>query len=656
MLTQLRIENFRGIQRLDTAIHPTTLFLGPNSSGKTTLLHAVRLACDALQLALKAQPKPKLATQDPWVIVAQDLLLTNHRLLLSTSDWQALFYNQQTGAGVALLVELTFDEREDRLRALRVKISCASNAQLKLSVELWLNLKPPPGIFPKGVVLGTLNPKSPRSAQDYLRRVEEAAPRAVFVPPFYGTVHEEEYKTRVVLDGLISSADQSHAIRNLVTRLDAQGLEGLNLFLDEMLGVKITYRTLRDNVEQEHPLRLEFSNSHGPLEISAAGAGLVNLIALYSTLSLWRAQARQSDLLFLLDEPEAHLHARLQARMIDKLADLITKEFGAQLLLATHSIDMINQIASREDAVLYRLHQDQQRVVRLQGQAELIGELRQWADLTPFTALNFLAARRVLFHEGPTDAKLLRACAELLFRNDPQRREQFARWTLVPLDGTKDLPLAKVLGRLLRHSLLNYDLRAEQPFEVIVLLDRDYAKPPGRTTPQDLVEGITEEHWVWSRHSAESVLVQQDALQEWVKAWARSRQQPIPSDLAALVAGALQSADQSEALNAPAFDHLSYAIEREGLEGATGERLRLRANERARQLLKQEPEVWQRGKDRARLVLQTLREALPAELRHNFPTDIIQLADRLSKQPIPFPSAAVPAEIQGLLRSMTRDA
>lgn len=43
-ITNLRIERFRSIKELDIALSPTTVFIGPNNSGKTAILDALRIA------------------------------------------------------------------------------------------------------------------------------------------------------------------------------------------------------------------------------------------------------------------------------------------------------------------------------------------------------------------------------------------------------------------------------------------------------------------------------------------------------------------------------------------------------------------------------------------------------------------------------------
>src|ERR1700730_7158536 len=43
-ITRLRIENFRSIRQLNLDLGDTTVFIGPNNAGKTSILDAVRIA------------------------------------------------------------------------------------------------------------------------------------------------------------------------------------------------------------------------------------------------------------------------------------------------------------------------------------------------------------------------------------------------------------------------------------------------------------------------------------------------------------------------------------------------------------------------------------------------------------------------------------
>ena len=58
-------------------------------------------------------------------------------------------------------------------------------------------------------------------------------------------------------------------------------------------------------------------------------------------LDLVLAKTKYDDTLYCIDEPESHLHARLQAQLLDVIYDLIPS--NRQLMLATHSIGMIRR-------------------------------------------------------------------------------------------------------------------------------------------------------------------------------------------------------------------------------------------------------------------------------------------------------------------------
>ncbi len=69
MLKRLHFANFRGFKQFEATLEPVTAFLGPNSAGKTSALHAIRLACDAVTLALESDVPAKVDKPRPedWI-------------------------------------------------------------------------------------------------------------------------------------------------------------------------------------------------------------------------------------------------------------------------------------------------------------------------------------------------------------------------------------------------------------------------------------------------------------------------------------------------------------------------------------------------------------------------------------------------------------
>ncbi len=646
MLKQIDIENFRGFEKLELPVDRVSVLLGPNNSGKTTILHAVRLACQAMELALESEGSVKVDGET--IVVAKNLLIEAPALLLPLADRYAFFINQAVQDGTTFSIRLHFEDT-DALQLLELAISFGRNKQLMLS--LWVKAA---AALDEVSGLPKKSPKINWKLSEYLHK---HAPTAVFIPPFYGVVKDEEYRMKVVVDHLVGSGDQSHVVRNLITGLEPEQLKQLNAFLLELTDASITYRTSGDKVQTENPLRVEYKDTNGAIEISAAGAGFVNLVALFSSLARWQAQARDKLILFLLDEPEAHLHPRLQGETARRIASLVTEEFGAQLLMATHSVEIINRLGGEKGVTLVRTDRTQRPAATLLGsQHDILDALGPWVDLTPFTAINFLASRRVLFHEGPSDATVLRQCANTLFRQKPEKKQAFDRWTLVPLDGSGNDKLPSWIRRLLKSQAWATS-QDQAPFHLVTLLDRDHGRTPG--WQQEVREGpVQARTFVWSRYSIESLFLETKLLAYWIQAYSGPVNQQA---LEAAIAAAIVAVDQDDELNQDAKDHLFLYLKQTALQDAKGKALSIGSDEhalyamrQARELVSIAPAIYQRGKDRSRRLLGIIRESplLENPARNQFTTDLPNLLSR-TNNPISDPVLSIPAEIRDLLEVMT---
>jgi hypothetical protein len=629
MLKTVEIEGFRGFEKVTIDVAKTTAIVGRNSSGKSSVLQAVRLACEALLLALESDDFSG-ATNASTIEVCSKLVVSDPSRLSALVEWIQLFTHDLGPSKTTCKFTLTFDP-EDVIRALQVTLVRGRNTRLLLDVS---------------VVSDTVTKKASafkakqRTAmlRDELLRER---PTAVLIPAFNGVVSHEERRSQAIVNRLLGGGDQSHIVRNLVARLDLSGLNRLNGFLARTLGAQIVKHTTLDQAEGVESLRVVFKDTNGDLELSAAGTGLIAMVALYASLETVREQRLRTAPnsvapIFLLDEPEAHLHPRLQGDVGTELLRL-AEEFNFQIILATHSVEMINRFGKARTKLL-NVDRAQNRVVELSDDHGLMRAIEDFADLEPFTAVNMLASRRLYFHEGPSDDKFLNACARVLFRSDDVRMRAWKRFVGCTLGGSGNAPAAKAFELALSPQL--FPRLAGDPVVAALILDRDYVRAP-TLRPRTASTSVRVIECVWSRHSIESLFLDAQVLAGWIAGQAEVDE----TTMRKAIERVLPSVDEHAELNAFATRERTVFWRR---PDANDQQLSEKAaQKKASDEVRAAPEVFQQGHGRAGQLLQALRKQPEGKRLRGKLLDMIERAD-----PDKLGDGVVPAEIRELLVAM----
>jgi hypothetical protein len=106
----------------------------------------------------------------------------------------------------------------------------------------------------------------------------------------------------------------------------------------------------------------------------------------------------------LLDEPELHLNPAVQKNIIPFLSDSIAAESDLQVILCTHSADILGSAFDRTDCSIHHLrsHKDATKIYKRDNR-EVFDALRRLGT----TAVDTLFARGNIFVEGEHDAAIL---------------------------------------------------------------------------------------------------------------------------------------------------------------------------------------------------------------------------------------------------------
>lgn len=372
ILHSLEIENFKRFgerQRIELD-HPAVL-IGPNNSGKTTVLQAIVLWSQAVQAwwdangADSSGERPSVAL-NRLAIVSVPVVRTRHffrDLVVRRGNRSVAF---RITAGV---------EREGRVEPVGMRFRNYGEDLVYCFPDEATKEKPDLLRFAAGLKVDLLYPQSGLKMEEPVlqpRRIRALLGEGQTAPVLRNhclTVYEE------------SPSDWKEIV-DLMARL----------FLVELGDPRETARGL---------LALEYrqQGAKGPLDLSLAGRGMQQMLLLFT--ALYGARGR----LLLVDEPDAHLEILRQRQAYVLLREVAARR-DSQIVMVTHSETILREALDRNLTFLLR------------GSADNLADRREITDaLHHYGAEHYVRARErgyVLYVEGRTDLDLLRALAERL--------------------------------------------------------------------------------------------------------------------------------------------------------------------------------------------------------------------------------------------------
>jgi predicted ATP-dependent endonuclease of OLD family len=117
------------------------------------------------------------------------------------------------------------------------------------------------------------------------------------------------------------------------------------------------------------------------------------------------SRASKSDLI-IIDEPEVYLHPDVQRQLLGILRDI-----SPDIILATHSTEILGEADSSEILLVDKLTQSAKRLKDIAGIQEALDSI---GSIQNITLAQLAKTRKILFVEGIGDYKILRRFAKLL--------------------------------------------------------------------------------------------------------------------------------------------------------------------------------------------------------------------------------------------------
>lgn len=350
MIKRVILENFKYFKKQSFDIDEAVVLAGPNNSGKTTLLQAIAMWHFALnKWLMEKRSGAKKRTGVP--ITRQELFAVPiSELDLLWKDASTALKKKEGKPGAPRLIRIILQGETMRE---------GKEHPWKLAMEF----------------------RFTNSELLYARPADDPIPEGleklvVYVPSFSGISVDEQTHAREYQDWLIGQGKPGDTLRNLLVEVSKEPEQWKEL--NEEVGDVFGWHLLPPCYKGPF-IRCEYlpgkppEKGHGglpKLEIATAGSGFLQILMLLAFF-----YARNNAVVYLLDEPDAHLHTVLQGQMYDRFRRL-AEEKRCQLMIATHSEVLINRTDADKIISFYgKPHKLRNRCGRMKSTRTLRGFL-----------------------------------------------------------------------------------------------------------------------------------------------------------------------------------------------------------------------------------------------------------------------------------------
>lgn len=417
LLTSLKIEHYRGIKSLDLALGPTTVLVGENNCGKTTVLHALRACLYTLRSAGRASPFEEFdlhfdsRSADPTTAPPIVITLTFEEGI--AGEWSDEVEQRLGGDGGVI----AFMPPDDRSRIqLHVNAQYSAVTQEIETTFEFLDAAGQPLPAKNRNRLSNLQQLRPLFYLSALRDAgKEFSRTSQFWSPFVKN-SQIDAPTKAAIEAQLEDINtqiiEAHGTFKGVREHLSKVQELVSLGGQDVVSVDAVPALVFDMLNRTQVSISSATGARLPIARHGEGTQSLTVLMLFDAFlksELARKQrVMESKPIVALEEPEAHLHPNAVRALWKTIEDI-----DGQKLVATHSGDLLSEVDIHSIRRLYR--KDGQ--VHVGAVARGLLDERQSQKFDYFvrrTRGELFFARVWILVEGETDVILLSGAARVL--------------------------------------------------------------------------------------------------------------------------------------------------------------------------------------------------------------------------------------------------
>jgi putative ATP-dependent endonuclease of the OLD family len=416
-LTKLQIQNYRGIKSLELDLDETTVIIGENNCGKTSVLHVLRSCLSFLKLGARSAPFEEFdlhfdsKAADPTTVAPIQITLTFEEK--EAGEWP-IEIEQKLGGDGGIIV---FISPNDRSR-IQLKVTAQYSAKTK-ELEHFYDFLDSTGNPLPSKNRGKLTVMQQMRPLFYLSALRDAAKEfsktSQFWSPFVknsqiDTIKKDHIEKR--LEEINAEIIEAHVtFKDVKVHLDKINTL-VNLGTDNVVSIDAIPAKIFDMLNKTQVSLASATGAKLPINRHGEGTQSLSVLMLFDAFLKAELARRQGATncfpIVALEEPEAHLHP-CAIRALWKTI----KDINGQKVIATHSGDLLAVVDTYMIRRLYK--RNGQTKVGAIPLGLITGRNKQKFDfLVQRTRAELFFARVWLLVEGETESIIFAGAAEVL--------------------------------------------------------------------------------------------------------------------------------------------------------------------------------------------------------------------------------------------------
>lgn len=358
-ITSVRFKNYKSLSAFSLRLGKTSILVGPNNCGKSTIIGAFRALSIAIRRARARKPEQ----------------------INNQTSMRRLGY-RLAEESLPISLENVHTDYEESETKIEFRLSNGNTLELNFwdkSAYLFATFK---------------DGSTPRTAAKF----RAGFPIEVIVVPVLGPVEHREslVKIETVRAGLSTHRASRH-FRNYWHHYSDQFEQFAELVASTWPGMAVE-RPSRNITSEGAELTMFCLENRIPRELYWAGFGFQIWCQL-----LTHAVRAVDCALFVVDEPEIYLHPDLQRQLLSTLRSL-----DPAILLATHSSEIMADAEPAEIMLVDKTQRSAKRLSDVEGVQQALDTI---GSIQNITLTGLARNRKVLFVEGEKDFRLIRRFA-----------------------------------------------------------------------------------------------------------------------------------------------------------------------------------------------------------------------------------------------------